>query len=339
MPVFNCAKYLSSSIRSILRQTFRDFQLVIIDDGSEDGGQDIIRGFQDPRIQLIQNQSNLGVAATLNKGLALSESEYIVRMDADDISKNNRLTCQLEAMEKDAGLDICGSWVKMITDNERSQVIRYPTKSSAIKPYILFNNPLAHPAVILRKSSLDRHDLRYDERIGAGQDYEFWSRCSDSCCIRNIPEVLLYWHRHSQGVTNRESGKSNNTAMSVQKRELIKLGITCDARRLKEHRKIGQCYNTQSIEQLEDALIWLNRIIIANNLRKQYDEKSLLQIIAMIWLQLCANSSANSIAVIRKYLSAPFYSFYTPRVAEVSLFFFRSFTTLFQSSRLPSMKL
>lgn len=274
MPVFNCAKHLNSSILSILGQTFRDFQFLIIDDGSEDGGQDIIRTFQDPRIRLIQNQSNLGVAATLNKGFTLSESEYIVRMDADDVSKSNRLACQIETMEKDAGLDICGSWVKMISDNEKSQVIRYPTESSAVKSYILFNNPLAHPAVILRKRSLDRHGLRYDERIGAGQDYEFWSRCSEYCCIQNIPKVLLLWRRHSQGVTNRESEKSNNTAMSVQKDELMKLGITCDARGLKEHRKIGQRYETRSIRQLEDALAWFNRIITANNVSKQYDTKA-----------------------------------------------------------------
>lgn len=333
MPVLNCAKHLNSSVRSILEQTFQDFQFLIIDDGSEDGGQDVIRRFQDPRIRLIQNESNLGVAATLNKGLALSASEYIVRMDADDVSKSNRLACQVEIMEKDAGLDICGSWVKMISDNEKSQVIRYPTKSSAIKAYILFNNPLAHPAVILRKSSLDRHGLRYDERIGAGQDYEFWSRCSEFCCIQNIPKVLLLWHRHSQGVTNRESEKSNKAAMTVQKHELMKLGITCDARKLEEHREIGQRCGMQSIRQLEDALAWLNRIITANNVSKQYDEKSLLQIIAMIWLQLCTSSSASSIHVIRKYFSAPFYSSYTPHIAEVAVFFFRSVATLLRRNQ------
>ena len=333
MPVLNSSQYLHSSIRSILGQTFKDFQFLIIDDGSQDGSQDIVRSFQDPRILLVQNESNLGVAATLNKGLALSKTKYIARMDADDISKATRIACQVEMMEREADLDICGSWVRMIDDDGKGQVIRYPTESAIIKSYLLFNNPLAHPSVILRKNSLLRHSLSYDERIGAGQDYEFWSRCAEFCCIKNIPKSLVLWRRHSQGVTNKDFQKSNDTALLVQNRELAKLGLDCDERCLEEHRRIGNGSGMKSCQDLEGALSWLNSIIKLNRSKQQYDEESLLRVSAMVWFRLCMNSSANNVRVFKTYLSSPFCSYYIPYPIEIAVFTYHSIAIIFRSNQ------
>ena len=331
MPVFNSAKYLHASIRSILDQTFSDFQFLIIDDGSLDGGQEIVKSFQDPRIHLVQNEFNLGVAATLNKGLALSKTKYIVRMDADDVSISTRLARQLEMMERDTDLDICGSWVRTIEADRKSQIIRYPTEPTTIQSYFLFNNPLAHPSVILRRSSLQRHSLCYDERIGAGQDYEFWSRCAEFCRIKNIPEPLVLWRRHSQGETEKNFRKSNNTALLVQKRELGKLGIDCDGRCLEEHRRIGSGRGMKSCQEVEKALSWLSHLIQLNRCQQQYDAEGFGKVSAMVWFRLCMNSSTYSVRVFRTYLSAPFRSYYTPYPAEISVFIYHTIMTFFRS--------
>jgi len=329
MPVLNSAEHLHSSIRSILKQTFQDFQFLIIDDGSQDGGQDIVRSFRDSRIRLVQNESNLGVAATLNKGLSLSATDYIARMDADDVSKTFRLASQVELMEKESDLDICGSWVRTIDVGGRGHVIRYPTESSTIHSYLLFNNPLAHPAIMLRKSSMTHHGLSYDERIGAGQDYEFWSRCAQFCRIKNIPKVLLLWRRHSQGVTNRDLQKSDNTALLVQKRELLRLGLDCGEKILKQHQNIGRGSGMESNQELAEALSWLNTLIKLNRKKKHYNEKGLLQASAMVWFRLCMNSKVSNGHVFKTYLSAPFCSYYRPCAIEVAVFVYHHLATLF----------
>src|SRR3990170_6879460 len=101
MPVYNAGNYLHEAIESILSQTFRDFEFLIIDDASTDSSVDIIESFQDPRIRLVKNDINMGITATLNKGIELSTTELIARMDADDISYVDRLQKQYEYFKKD----------------------------------------------------------------------------------------------------------------------------------------------------------------------------------------------------------------------------------------------
>lgn len=329
MPVLDSSTYLHASIISILNQSYRDFQFLIIDDGSRDGGQDIVRSFDDPRIRFLQNDSNQGVAATLNKGMALAESKYIVRMDADDVSQRQRLAIQVEKMERDHELDICGSWVRMIDEGGKGQVIRYPTQARLIKPYILFNNPLAHPSVIMRKSTLLRNGLRYDEGVGAGQDYEFWARCVECCRIKNIPKPLLLWRRHHQGVTVKDSGNSNATALLVQRQALLRLGVDCDSGDLEGHRSIGQSRGKTSRHKLEEALSWLTRILVLNRSSQRYEPAALREVIAMIWYRLCMTSAANQVPVLKTYLSAPFRFAYRPYPIELAVLSYHSLATMF----------
>ena len=114
MSVYNGEKYLERAIKSILNQTFKDFEFLIINDGSTDNSVKIIQSFNDLRLRLIHNESNIGLIKTLNKGLKLSNGKYIARMDCDDISLPKRLSIQASFMEKYPEIGVCGSWVKII---------------------------------------------------------------------------------------------------------------------------------------------------------------------------------------------------------------------------------
>ncbi len=111
MPVYNADQFVGEAIESILSQTFDDFEFLIIDDCSEDSSSQIISRYNDPRIRLLKNQKNIGVARTLNKGLSLARGRYVARMDADDVSIAKRFSRQFEHMERFPDVDICGSWV------------------------------------------------------------------------------------------------------------------------------------------------------------------------------------------------------------------------------------
>ena len=125
MPVYNGEKYLKESIESILKQTFRDFEFLIINDTSTDESEKIIRSFKDSRIKLIKNEKNIGLTKSLNKGLDLAKGEYMARMDADDISLPKRLEIQVAFMDKNPKIGVIGAWAKVIGESNKKYIKTY----------------------------------------------------------------------------------------------------------------------------------------------------------------------------------------------------------------------
>jgi len=199
MPVYNGEKYLGEAIDSILGQTFRDFELLIIDDGSTDRSADIIRSYDDPRIRVVHHERNLGLIDTLNYGLDHALGFYIVRMDADDVSLPERLAKQVAYMEAHPEVGVCGTQAMVIDDSGRVvDVMKAPTGSD-IEHRFWFPSPIIHPTCIFRQSSLgcERYDVRYHN----AEDYEFFLRLFRKTVLENLAEPLLCYRRHSQSVT------------------------------------------------------------------------------------------------------------------------------------------
>lgn len=322
MPVYNSETYLAQAMRSILNQTFRDFEFLIIDDGSGDGSVEIVKTISDNRVRLLHNGQRLGVAATLNKGLELAGSEYVARMDADDISEPDRLMRQFEFMERAPEVGVSGSWVRMFADGARGHLIRYPLDADTIRAYILFNNPLAHPVVMMRREMLQERDLRYDSLCGAGQDYELWSRCLPHVAVRNIGRSLLSWRLNREGVTQKDNSGSNRTALSVQRRELAKLGIDADDETLRRHRSIGRGEGAVSAADLEDGLQWLEMIVRTNDRVHCYPQPGLQRAAAMIWFRYCMNSHRLGWLGCRYWRQASFAGQYKPAAFEIFVFLY-----------------
>ena len=158
MPVLNGSTHINEAIDSILNQSFTNFELLIIDDGSKDSTITKIRTYNDSRIHLILNQKNIGQSKTLNKGLDMARGEYIARMDQDDISMPDRLKKQVEFMEANSNVDVCGSWTKILGDYDG--VLELETESEKIKINLLTNKNLVHPAVMIRRGTLLINDLK-----------------------------------------------------------------------------------------------------------------------------------------------------------------------------------
>jgi glycosyltransferase involved in cell wall biosynthesis len=177
MPVYNGAKYLKEAIDSVLSQTFRDFEFLIIDDGSTDSSVEIIKSYNDQRIRLEQNDKNFGLIYSLNKGIDLTKNKYIARMDADDISLPDRLKIQFEFME--SHFDIAVSGVYTITIGKvNGHTNKFFTEPEDIKANLLFNTSLEHPSVIIRKEILQKYNLFYNENFKHSEDFDLWERIS-----------------------------------------------------------------------------------------------------------------------------------------------------------------
>jgi len=218
MSAYNSEKYIEEAIESILDQTFADFEFIIIDDASEDNTLDIIKSYQksDQRIKLLRNNNNLGLTRSLNKALKHSQSEYIARMDADDISHPERFETQINYLKDNPGIDILGTTAYNI--NENGEIIKertVPLSYTDIKKTILLANPVIHSSVIMKKSSLKEIN-NYNETFKKVQDYELWFRAlANDLIIENLPDKLLYY-RVNDEYFNRKSLKYRITEFKVR---------------------------------------------------------------------------------------------------------------------------
>lgn len=204
LPVYNAGNYLRACIDSLLGQTFEDFELLAIDDGSTDASAQIIWSFSDSRVRYLSNGSNLGLIKTLNLGIAEAKGKYMARMDADDIALPERIGRQYEWLESRPTTAIVASFVEFI-DSEGVSAGYWPLDrrvyhAADIRNRLLRENCIAHPTVMGRADIF--RQFRYDEHQPHIEDYDFWLRLSSAGeTIEKIPEVLLHYRVHQGSVT------------------------------------------------------------------------------------------------------------------------------------------
>lgn len=203
MSVYNGERYIKESIESVLNQSEKDFEFIIIDDGSTDKSLEIIKEYEerDDRIKLISRE-NKGLIYSLNEGIELSNSEYIARMDCDDISNPERLEEQLKYM-KENNLAICGSFAESIDKdgNEIGDMV-YPTGLNNIRRFAILHNPFIHPSVMFKKSIIQKVGS-YKSFFKYIEDYELWTRIIFKHSVDNIPKQLLRYRLHDNQITRR----------------------------------------------------------------------------------------------------------------------------------------
>lgn len=193
MSVYNGTPYLPEAVESILNQTYKNFEFIIVDDASIDNSWKYLKGRQDKRIKLIKNTKNLGLAESLNKGLKFATGDYIARMDADDISYSDRFTQQLRFLEKNKSISICGTWVDLI--NAKGKIIgnkKYPTKNNELEKALRWYQPLVHPTMMAR-AIFFRKLSGYRPEYDFAEDYDLLSRALGKYKMANVPSALLGW--------------------------------------------------------------------------------------------------------------------------------------------------
>ena len=235
MPVYNTEKYISEAIESILNQTYTNFEFLIFDDASTDKSVQIINSFKDKRIQLITKPQNTGYTNSLNMGLTMAKGEYIARMDSDDISKLNRLETQLNFMENNKDIAVCGSWFNILGSEN---IIKHPVYHDEIKMALLKYCSIGHPTVMIRNSFLKTHQLSYNPQMEPAEDYDLWVRISKTGKLHNLDEILLFYRLHSNQISNLKSDKQKKLSDAIQlnlyNQIIIQTSIVSNPRQLED---------------------------------------------------------------------------------------------------------
>lgn len=214
MPVYNVAQYVGEAIGSILDQTYSDFELLVINDGSTDATREKVLSFTDSRIRFVENERNIGLANTLNRGIELAHGEYIARMDGDDISVPERLEKQVAVLDRHAEIAICGAGYRFF--GARNYAAIYPERDAAIKAGLLFGCCMIIP--LFRREAILQSGLRYNQNYFPAEDYHFWTQCAlKGLQMYNIPEILFHYRMHESQVSE---VMSNQPAMTIHVRTL-----------------------------------------------------------------------------------------------------------------------
>lgn len=203
MAVYNAEAYLRDAIESILNQTFRNFEFLIINDGSTDASKSIISAYKDPRIRLLDNPQNIGLTATLNCGLSHITTPLVARQDADDMSHPQRLEKQVTFLKDHSQIALVGSQGYNIHANGNKKEFMYRAlEDLSIRWEFLYFNSFIHTAVTFRKDIIHTQLGGYDEKVHYCQDYELWSRVMRNHPVANLPEPLINRRVHDASMTH-----------------------------------------------------------------------------------------------------------------------------------------
>lgn len=202
VPTYEAAPYVERAVSSILAQTFQDFELVVVDDGSCDDTVDLVESIDDDRIRVIVRENETGITSALNRGIEESNGRYIARHDADDWSAPRRFEIQVRTLESNPELALVGTGAYLVDERgdvfARRRVLERPSLSD-----LRSHNEFVHGTVLMRRDALEAVD-GYDEWFETAEDYDLWLRLADRYTVGNVDRPLYYFRQHDSSVYGRD---------------------------------------------------------------------------------------------------------------------------------------
>lgn len=232
MPVYNAEKYIKKAMDSILNQTERDLELILIDDCGNDSSMIKAREIQDERIRIIHNDYNRGISYSRNQGIEHARGKYIALMDDDDVAPLDRLDVESRFLDEHADMDVVGGGALWI--NEEGEVTSYLREiicnPKRIKAELIFRDVIENGSAMMRTEFIKKHNLRYRDGYLGMEDFKFWTECSLFGNIANISKVLLYWREtyHSETFrVGREQAENRREKFAEIQRETLRMSGFC----------------------------------------------------------------------------------------------------------------
>lgn len=301
LPVYNSQDYVREAIQSVLNQTYSDFELIIINDGSTDNSSGIIESFKDKRIMYINNSKNSGLISTLNEGLRRANGKYIARMDADDICLPDRFQKQVEVLEKSDDVVLVSSDFYELKGSNLKLSTGF-NGSDEIKTVLLFAPGIAHPTVMMRNIFKEK-SIQYNSHFLHVEDYQLWTELSFIGDMINIDRPLLKYRSHNAQVSAQFGSVQRTNSEKVRELYLRRRGFVFSEEDLLTHHLIGNNIFITSASQLQRIEIWLCALIEQNRRKKILQEKEFERVIHKFWLDSCGYTSLGLFAYRSYFVS------------------------------------
>ncbi len=269
MPVYNGKAFLSDAIRSVLDQSFGDFELLVVDDASTDGSAKAIAGFRDERLKLIRLKKNRGLAGARNRALAEARGKYIAFLDCDDTSEPGRFQRQWQHLERRPDIGLIATWTDLF-GTDSGPGCRSSESPEQIDARLLFEDPIATSSVMLRRSLLDGEEGPFDTRFPPAEDYQLWTRLARKTRLAVLPVVLVRYRCHAQQTSGQQKGRIKSVRRAIYSEQLAQLGLKAGHKEMIWHDAFTQGSAGTNHDFFIGALGWMLRVANANRHSLRY---------------------------------------------------------------------
>lgn len=308
LPVYNGEAYLAEAIQSILRQTFQDFELLILDDGSTDGSVALARASDDARIRLEASATNQGMVTTLNRGLAMLQGEYIARMDADDIAAPDRLARQVAFLDEHPEVGMCGGYFRRFSPEHSGRTgLEQPALGhDAIQFQLLFRSGICHSSVMMRREVLQKHGLAYSGAYPCAEDYELWVRLGRVTRLANIPHRLIDYRVHGAGISGRRGAEQRHSARRIRRLQAANLGLVIRPEDELLYDQLLARALAGGAAELQTAAHYLALLEGIGTEQLNIPRRLVLRRLNDYWYHACRHAAHQGLPIFRLYCSHPF---------------------------------
>jgi glycosyltransferase involved in cell wall biosynthesis len=312
MPVFNCAPFVREAVASVLGQTLRDFELILLDDGSSDGSWEIMQAFTDKRIRTLRFGQNRGVGFARNFAIERADCEYLAFLDADDTAHPARLAIQVADLDSrpEIGAEASRAWVTDSGCGSQKQPFE-PLSPGEISATLVFRNCLVTSSVSMRRHLW----IPFQSDPEPGGDYYLWARLSPGIDFVLRKKTLVTYRDHGGGISKRLAGRMIPSVRRTHRFQLERLGV---APKLDLHAMLSAWPTDASSDQVSEAELWLRHLLGANRI---YDPLSFQRVAERVWFRICLDSLALGPKAFELYRQSPLAKLTPIRAAR----FFRRF--------------
>jgi glycosyltransferase involved in cell wall biosynthesis len=305
MPVYNSEKFVAESIQSLLDQTYGNFELMIVDDGSTDATGDIIAGFKDSRIKVLKNDKNRGIVYSRNRGLAEISGEYYAPFDSDDVASKDKFEKQVDFLDNHPEYALIGSWSRLMDEKGHlhHRHWKLDAKPEMIPSIMLFRNYFVHSSVLIRRQMMGK--IRYLPGYDIGEDYILLAQLAFKHPVYNYPEFLTNYRIHSNSAMRSDDRRMFELDIRVYRYLFSLLEIKLSDSDLNCIFVLKEKNRIKDIEMLRQVHDLLIRILRRNMELNFFSHAHLQKTVANRWLKACYLAKNQHLKMFTKLVSSP----------------------------------
>lgn len=301
MPVYNSESFLATSLQSILAQDYSKLEILIVDDGCTDQSMDIVQSFLDPRIVIIKNPENIGLAASLNRAITISTGEFLARMDADDIAHPSRISRQVGFLLDHPNVDVLGTSMQYFGVSH--YLNHFPASHEACKCYLMLNVCFGHPTVMFRRHVFNSPANFYNPIFRQySEEYDLWCRLADCYTFHNIQDVLLYYRTYPPSIKGEAENMRIKNSTQIRKNYITSYFGELSDTDWDTHCMAAFLRNIHSLEDIRRIDEWFRQLLSRNLETKAFNHDTLRTQLAERFFEVCY-----AFAGIRKWTMPYFY--------------------------------
>ena len=313
IPVFNGEKYLRESIHSVLSADYIELEMWVVDDGSSDSSREILASFKDPRLKIVLNDRNMGVAAALNRLLGHCSGKYVARMDADDLCLKSRFRVQVDYLETHPEIGLLGAQVACFPGDPKFPIM--PKRHELIDAWCLFASPMIHPTVMWRREL----NLTYQETPPTAEDYDLWVKSLKRTRLENLADEVIQY-RQDFGVKKVSYLKEQKSGgSSIRSKLLDELGIESSDPGRDIHEKLSQLRVHPGVYDSTAVSAWLKHLQVVNSRTRRYHPEALDVMLARKWYDFHVNEAMNGKPALKPFLVEKTFVRKTPPTKRIKL--------------------